>query len=86
MCCEIAVSVTFVSCLELRTKPGLKYIMLEENTFTVFKPLSFVLFQVRNRLFATRVPSFTSVAASATYIRHLVLVRTILKYSAEFKF
>lgn len=35
MCRKIAVTRTFISCLEFHTKPGLKYIIFEENTFTV---------------------------------------------------
>ena len=35
----------------------------------VFKPLSFALFHVRNRFFATRVPFFTAMVASATCSR-----------------
>lgn len=35
MCRKIAVTRTFISCLEFHTKPGLKYIIFEGNTFTV---------------------------------------------------
>ena len=35
MCRKIAVTRTFISCLEFHTKPGLKYIVFEGNTFTV---------------------------------------------------
>ena len=67
------------SCLEFRCKPRLNYIILEESTLRIFKWLSFALFQVRNRFFATRVPSFTAMAASATCSRHLFLAGSILK-------
>ena len=51
-----------------------------DSTLKVFKTLSFALFQIGNRFFATLVP----LAASATCSRHLFLAGSILKNSAEF--
>ena len=60
------------------------HFFFEENTSSAFKPLSFVLSQVRNRFLATRVPSFTAMTTKATCSRNIFLAGSMLKYSEEF--
>ena len=82
MCSELTVATSCISCLEFCLKPRLKFSVFQTNTFVGFKPFLLAIFKVRNRLFAARVSSFPTMAAS-TCRRHCEFVGSNLKISAR---
>ena len=85
MCREISVAETFISYLKFHTKLRLEYLLCLKKIRLCLVNQSFLyLLEIRNRSFATRILSFTTMAGSTTCGPQLVFARLILKNSAEF--
>ena len=85
MCREISVAETFISYLKFHTKLRLEYLLCLKKIRLCLVNQSFLyLLEIRNRSFATRILSFTTMVGSTTCGPQLVFARLILKNSANF--